>query len=190
MKYIKSINPVTRKVNKKLKVSTELEIYNKVKSAKNYSKLWKDTPLKKRIQIMKKFANLLIKEQKKIGKLITMEMGKPLCESESIVPFLAEFIHYYSDNVESVLKPEKVSSNLIIREPVGVVGIISPWNFPFYTTLDMMVPALLTGNTIVFKPSETTPLCGIKIVNLLRSAGIPKGVINLVIGANSTFNTF
>jgi acyl-CoA reductase-like NAD-dependent aldehyde dehydrogenase len=184
MRYIISRNPATVKINKKIKVSSRKDIDNAVKRARNSLRSWIDTPLKTKIRIMKKFANLILREQKEISKLITKEMGKPLGESESTIPFISEFINYYANNVESVLKPQKVGSDIVIREPVGIVAVITPWNFPFYTSLDIIIPALLTGNTVVFKPSETTPLCGIKIVNLLITAGIPKGVVNLVIGAD------
>ena len=184
MKYITSINPATEKTINKKKVSSKKDIDNAVKRARNSLRSWIGTPIKTKIRIMKKLANLILREQKEISKLITKEMGKPLGESESTIPFISEFINYYANNVESILKPQKVGSDLVVREPVGVVAVITPWNFPFYVSLDAIIPALLTGNTVVFKPSETTPLCGIKIVNLLRKAGIPKGVVNLVIGAD------
>lgn len=184
MRYITSTNPATGKAIKKIRVSSKKDINNAVKKAKSSLRNWIDVPLKTKINIMKKLANLILKEQKEISKLITKEMGKPLGESESTIPFIAGFINYYSDNVESVLKPQKVGSDIVVREPAGVVAVITPWNFPFYVSLDLIVPALLTGNTVVFKPSETTPLSGIKIIEILRKAGIPKGVVNLVIGAD------
>lgn len=179
-----SINPATQNIIKKIKVSTKKDIDNAVKRARKALRCWIDTPIKEKIRIVKRLANFIRKDKKNLSRLITQEMGKPLCESESTIPYVAEFVDYYADNVEGVLNPEKKGSCIIRREPIGVVAVITPWNFPLYVTLDILIPALLTGNTIVFKPSETTTLVGLKTIELLRKAGIPKDVINLVIGAD------
>lgn len=186
MKYITSINPANQKVLKKIKVSSKKEIDSAVRNAKGALEKWKAMPVKKRAKIMKKLASLIKKDKKNLSRLVTKEVGKPLHESEEVIPYIAEFINYFADITESVLKPAKSGNSIIAREPVGVVAVISPWNYPLQVPLENIIPALLTGNTVVFKPSETTPLSGLKIMELFRKAGLPKNAVNLVVGGDET----
>ncbi|MBU2477170.1 aldehyde dehydrogenase family protein [Candidatus Micrarchaeota archaeon] len=186
MKSLKLVNPATGKQIKKLKIFTEKKICAKVRLAGKVQESWAGLPYRKRAYFLKKFNSLVKKEKKDITELISLEMGKPLNEAMAEVERATENTEWFIKNTGKELAPKKLGKNvMLLKEPAGVVGAITPWNLPFMIPLWIIPPALLTGNTIVFKPSELTPLTGIKISKLFDKAGLPKGCLNLLIGAEN-----
>src|SRR5215210_4276760 len=128
--------------------------------------------------------------------LIFRETGKPAAEAISmeIVPTL-DLMHHFAENTHRLLDHRRIDigqynlmgrSSYVVYKPLGVVGIISPWNFPLATPLDEVVMALMAGNAVVLKPSELTPLIALKLGELFRRAGLPKGLVEVVTGDGST----
>lgn len=182
MQTIKSINPSTEKVIQEIKTSSVQEVKSIVALARRASDSW-GIDLQKRLVCLRNFQKLVKKEEVKIAALIHREEGKPIREAGDEILDVLGVLDFYIKNSQAILNEEKIDSNNIIRyEPIGVVGIISPWNYPLSTPIWSIVPALTAGNTIVFKPSEETPLVGLMIKKLVDKAKFPKGVFNIVIG--------
>ena len=140
--------------------------------------------------------DVILKEIEEIAFLISLETGKVVAEAISleIAPAL-DLMQYFARKTASLLAPRRIGigqywfmgrTSYEIYKPLGVVGIISPWNFPFSTPLDEVTMALMAGNTVVLKPSELTPLTGLKIQEVMTRAGLPEGVLQVVTGDGST----
>jgi len=185
-KFILDINPSTGELIEKIKCSSPGEVSSGVKLARKAFKVWSKTPLKKRILLFKKIARDLEKEKKHIGELITKEMGKVYSSAVGEVAGTAYAIEENIKLVEKAAVTEIHKEGLLITEvhrmPLGVVAVITPWNFPVGMPESLLTPAILMGNTVVFKPSENTPLTGKAIYNIFNRY-LPKGVINLLQGA-------
>lgn len=172
----------------KLDISSVQDVQEAVKTARNAFESWKNTPIKKRISYIQKFRDLVDKNRDEIAKLTTLEMGKVLSESKEDIDFELGFVDYYIQKGEEFLADEVVHSNgkeeyRVVFEPYGVCAVIAPWNFPLSMANSGILPALLAGNTVVFKPSEYTSLTQKKVIELLWEAGVPKDVLHIVIGA-------
>jgi succinate-semialdehyde dehydrogenase/glutarate-semialdehyde dehydrogenase len=139
---------------------------------------------------------IVLAQVDEIAALISRETGKPPAEATSmeVVPTL-DLMYYFARKTEALLNRQKIDigqyelmgrSSYIVYKPLGVVGIISPWNFPWATPLDEIVMALMAGNAVVLKPSELTPLCALKIGDVLRAARFPEGLVEIVTGNGST----
>lgn len=187
-----STNPNTMEVIGEI-TCTEINSFNtlieKSKAAQSY---WKEITIDNRIKIFKRVKEILYNEREEIARLITKENGKPLFESYSteIIPTLS-ILNYYIKNARKFLKPhfERIKIPVMIHkkswieyEPYGVVGIISPWNYPLLLPMGRIIPALISGNAVIFKPSEWTPLVGEKIDRLFKSAGLPENVLQTIYG--------
>ncbi|GAB7387736.1 aldehyde dehydrogenase family protein [Bacillaceae bacterium] len=144
----------------------------------------KDTAL--RVEALRKIADLLERSQEEFARLESMNTGKPLRESRIDVSDSVACLRYYASLVEKREPWEKEmpdgTTSRIIDEPIGVCGLIVPWNFPLLLGIWKVAPALAAGNTVVFKPSEWTPLTMLKFCELLKAVGLPEGVFNLVLG--------
>src|SRR3979411_2310927 len=136
---------------------------------------WRRTPPPRRGDILLRAGLILEERKEELARTMTQEMGKVLEEARGAVLARAPF----GEAIPSEL-PDKFCFTW--REPVGVVGVITPWNFPVAVPSWKIFPALMAGNTIVFKPAEDTPLCGTRLVQALVDAGLPPGVLNLVQG--------
>jgi succinate-semialdehyde dehydrogenase/glutarate-semialdehyde dehydrogenase len=157
---------------------------------------WASLSFRERARVILQARELLLAERDEVALLLTRETGKPLAEALSmeIVPTL-DAMHYFAHASENLLRPQKIDigqygmmgrSSSIRFKPLGVVGIISPWNFPLATPLDEVVMALMAGNAVVLKPSELTPLIALKIGELFRRAGLPNGLLEVLTGDGST----
>jgi len=159
-----------------------------VKSAENAYEEWSSTPAPERAEILFEIVRLLKKDKQRLGKLETIEMGKVLKEGLGDVQEAIDIFEYmagegrrlFGHTTPSELKNKAAYT---IRMPVGVFGLITPWNFPVAIPAWKLAPALICGNTVVFKPSSDTPLCAVELVKILEKAGLPKGVVNLVTGS-------
>lgn len=158
-----------------------------VDSAQDAFEKWSSTPPPKRGEILLKAAQILREKKEELGRLVTTEMGKVIAEGRGDVQEAIDIAEYMAGEGRRLFGHTTTSElrnkfAMTIRRPVGVVGLITPWNFPIAIPAWKIFPALIAGNTIVFKPSSDTPLCATRMVEILNEAGLPKGVLNLVTG--------
>jgi len=185
------INPATLETIGEFPKGNEMDIEAAVSAAEDAFEAWNETPAPKRGEILFKAAQLLQQNKEELAKTVTIEMGKVLTEARGDVQeaidmtFLmaGEGRRLFGKTTTSELKDKFA---MAVRRHLGIVGLITPWNFPIAIPSWKITPALICGNTVVFKPSSDTPLCAIKFVEILEKAGIPKGVINLVTGPGGT----
>jgi len=184
---LKSINPHDQSVVGELEVSSRQDIKRAVKNAKEAFSSWKNIAVKKRTDYIKKYERLIIRNKEKIARTTTLEMGKPIQQSLDDIDGELKFLDYYIENgpkflaEETVYKEEKKHFR-VTYEPYGVCACIAPWNFPLSTADSGVIPALIAGNTVILKPSEYTSLTQKLVIDLLNEAGLPSGVISLLIG--------
>lgn len=191
-----SYNPATKKEIGRVKDFSGEEVRAAVKKSREAFKIWRETSFATRKKIVMQAREVILAEMEEIARLISDEMGKPVAESYSaeIVPVL-DLMQYFARNTEKLLKSRKIGIGLlglmgryskVIHKPLGVVGIISPWNFPFSIPLGEVVMALMAGNTVVLKPSELTPLVGEKIGEIFEKTALPENVLQIITGGRET----
>lgn len=187
-KRFESINPAnTSEVIGMVAKSSSVDVDRAVESAREAFKRWRLVPAPKRAEILFRVAEILKKRKQELGELITREMGKVLPEALGDVQEAID-ITYYMAGEGRRLSGETIPSELpdkdckSIRVPIGVCALITPWNFPIAIPAWKIMPALVCGNTVVFKPSSYTPVCATRLVEILVEAGLPDGVLNLIHG--------
>ncbi len=171
--------------------STESEAARAVEAAAEALPGWKATMAQSRGAILMKAADIIESRSEELSRLMAREAGKPVTEGNAEVARAAAILRYYGSEgwrLEGVAPPStrpgvRISS---VREPLGVVGLITPWNFPLAIPTWKLAPALVCGNTIVLKPAPNAALCAAELVGILAEAGLPDGVVNLVIGPGET----
>jgi acyl-CoA reductase-like NAD-dependent aldehyde dehydrogenase len=190
-----SYDPATGEEIGRVPNSPAHEVVRAVAEARTAQPAWARLSFKQRSSFVLKARAILLAEMDQIANLISRETGKPVSEALSmeVVPTLAA-MHYFAKNTAHLLRPQKLDigqyglmgrSSRIVYRPLGVIGIISPWNFPLSTPAIEVVMALMAGNTVVLKPSELTPLTGIKIGELFQRAGLPRDVLQVISGDGS-----
>ncbi len=176
-----TINPSTGEVLAKISKGTETEVKMAVKAAKEAFKHWKKISAFQRSKYIYALARLIQKNSRILAVLETLDNGKPIRESRDIdIPLVAR--HFYHHAGWAKILKDRFPK----KEPLGVVGQIIPWNFPLLMLAWKIAPALATGNTLVLKPAETTPLTALFFAELCIEAKIPPGVINIVTGDGET----
>ena len=193
-KTFTSINPANGKPLAKFQCGTPKDVEKAVRAAEKALPKWKATPAAVRGNILLEVAQLLKKHKQRLGRLVTTEMGKVLTEGLGDVQEAIDVFEYMAGEGRRLFGHTTTSelpnrSCYTIRQPLGVVGMITPWNFPTAIPSWKLAPALICGNTIVFKPSSDTPLAVFELVKLIEEAGVPKGVINVVTGSGSEVGT-
>ena len=167
--------------------SSAVDVDAAVRAARAAYPAWAATPAPKRGEILYRAAELLVRHKTRLGVQVAREMGKVMPEALGDVQEAIDMTYYMAGEGRR-LSGETVPSELpnkdakSIRVPVGVFGLITPWNFPIAIPSWKITPALIAGNTVVLKPAEETPICAVKFVALLQEAGLPPGVLNLVCG--------
>ena len=159
--------------------------------AQSAFKSWKKTSVKERSTLLMKWYDLIIQNKHEIATIMTLESGKPLAESLGEIEYGASYIQWfaeeakrnYGDVIPGFTSEKRI---MVLKEPVGVVGAITPWNFPIAMITRKIAPALAVGCTVVIRPSEETPLTALAINYLAHKAGFPNGVINTVVGTNAS----
>jgi succinate-semialdehyde dehydrogenase/glutarate-semialdehyde dehydrogenase len=146
---------------------------------------WKKLPAKQRAAIIRRWNDLVLAHQDDLGRLISREQGKPLAEGKGEVAYAASYIAWFAEeatrmNGEVIPAPVPGRRMFALKEPVGVVAAITPWNFPAAMIARKIAPALAAGCTVVCKPAEDTPLTSLALVLLAHEAGVPAGVLNIV----------
>ncbi|WP_077330386.1 betaine-aldehyde dehydrogenase [Virgibacillus siamensis] len=152
---------------------------------------WSTLPASERGELVYKIGTLIRRDLQELAELETLDTGKTVQESQDDMTDIAKVFLYFGgladkDGGEVIESPIPDSESKVVREPVGVCGQITPWNYPLLQAAWKIAPALAAGNTIVMKPSEITPLTTVKVFKLMEEAGIPKGVANLVLGAGAS----
>ncbi len=152
---------------------------------------WRSRTAKERAIILKKWFDLIMANQEDLATLMTAEQGKPIAEARGEVGYGASFIEWFAEEGKRtygdiIPTPSNDRRILVIKQPIGVVASITPWNFPIAMITRKCAPALAAGCPVVIKPAAETPLSALAIAELAEQAGIPKGIINVVVGTNSS----
>ena len=167
--------------------SGEAEVDQAVRSACEAFPAWRDTPAAKRGQVLGEAAEAVLAAREKLAPLLTSEQGKPLREARLEIRRFVHTLEHYAGlarNIRGGYVPDldEDTYGLIIRRPLGVIGAIVPWNFPTTLLGNKLGPALITGNVVVAKPADTTPLTTLRIAEIMHQAGLPAGVFNVITG--------
>jgi len=193
---IVSYDPATGDEIGRAPLASPEEVRQAVTRARAAQPAWANLSFRQRGRVTLQARELMLAERDEIALLVSRETGKPVAEALSmeIVPTLAA-MHYFAHASEKLLRPQKIDigqyglmgrSSSIVFKPLGVIGIISPWNFPLATPADEVVMALMAGNAVVLKPSELTPLIALKIGDIFSRAGLPTGLLEILTGDGST----
>ena len=191
-----SQDPSTGEEVGRVPLGTAADVGLAVSRARAAQKAWGALSFKERAGVVMRARALALEEMDEIAELIARESGKPAAEALAmeIVPTI-DLMQFFARKAERMLRPEKIDiglyrflgrTSVVEYRPLGVVGIISPWNFPWATPLGEVAMALMAGNAVVLKPSELTPLVGLKIGDVFARAGLPEGVLEVVTGDGST----
>ena len=189
---IVSLNPATGEVLREIDCAGEVEVRTAVQRARAAQPAWAELGLRRRIEVLRKFQTGLYARKSEIAAVITREAGKPVAEAlVTEVLVVLDAARFLIDNAWSLLRDEpvphanivtKLKTGWLVREPHGVIGIISPWNYPFSIPSTETLAALVAGNAVVLKPSELTPIVALELASLLHDAGVPDDVFRVVVG--------
>lgn len=181
-------NPATGDVIAQVPSVSEQQVVQAVEAAETALESWKLTTAKERSILLKKWYALIVENQEDLATVLSTEQGKPMTESRGEILYGASFIEWFAEEAKrtygDVIPHDKQGRRLVvIRQPVGVVAAITPWNFPNAMITRKVGPALAAGCTVIIKPASETPLSALALVALAEQAGIPKGVVNVVTGS-------
>jgi succinylglutamic semialdehyde dehydrogenase len=190
---ISAINPTTGKINWQGRCASPSEINDAVIAAKKAFAEWSNRPLSYRIGFMQAFRDRLSRQAQRVSELISMETGKPKWESQSevqsMISKIAISIEAYQDRNRVIQETIPGTTTVTRFRPHGVIAVFGPFNLPGHLPNGHIVPAIIAGNTVVFKPSSQTPMVAEAVIQLWESTGIPDGVINLIQGNSETGKT-
>jgi aldehyde dehydrogenase (NAD+) len=186
-----SLNPADERVVGTFQQGNEEDVRAAIDAAEFAFEKWSSTPAPKRGEILFKVAQILRSRKEELARLETTEMGKVLLEARGDVQEAIDIFEYMAGEGRRLFgftTPSELKSKfaMTVRRPVGIVGLITPWNFPIAIPAWKLSAALICGNAIVFKPSSDTPLCATELVKILAEAGVPSGVVNMVTGPGSS----
>src|ERR1700751_1614232 len=189
---IASVNPATGEVLGELETAGPTEVRAAVLRARAAQREWNECGIRTRIRVLRRFQQILLDQKTDIARRITQEAGKPVVEALlTEVLVVLDAARFLIDKAFSFLREQRVphgnlamktKSGRILREPYGVIGIISPWNYPFSIPATEAMAALLAGNAVVLKPSELPYLISLELAKLLHEAGVPDDIFQVVIG--------
>ena len=183
-KYFSTINPATEEKLSEVAEANQADVNKAVLAARNaHEKIWKKMPPKERAKYIFRIARMIQEKAREFAIIETLDGGKPIRESRDFdVPTAANHFFYYAgwaDKLEYAFPNRQT-------QPLGVAGQIIPWNFPLLMAAWKIAPAIATGNTVVLKPAETTPLTALKLAEIIQEADLPPGVVNIITGAGAT----
>ncbi|HNK28134.1 MAG TPA: aldehyde dehydrogenase family protein, partial [Ferruginibacter sp.] len=183
-KYFATINPATEEKLSVVAEANSSDVNKAVGAARNaYEKVWKKMPARERAKYIYRIARMVQERAREFAIIETLDGGKPIRESRDFdVPTAANHFFYYAGWADK-LEYAFPNRNAV---PMGVAGQIIPWNFPLLMAAWKIAPALATGNTVVLKPAETTPLTALKLAEIIQEADLPPGVVNIITGAGAT----
>lgn len=190
---MKIINPATGRTLDDLPEDDAAVVEGKVARARAAQPAWAAAPLSQRTDAIARFRDALVARKEELARLLTREMGKPIAQARNELSAMPARLDYFLRETASVMAEELVHregddpaapamEELIAQEPLGVVANVSAWNYPYFVGSNVFVPALLTGNSVVYKPSELTTLTGLRMVELLHESGVPLDVMVSVVG--------
>ncbi|GIJ06794.1 aldehyde dehydrogenase family protein [Micromonospora andamanensis] len=179
-------NPATGEIVAEVPAGTAADVDRAVAAARAAFPGWAATPPTERAAVLRRIGAGLRERSEEIAAAITAEMGSPLSMSRTAqVGFPVAVADSFATLAEEFAWTEEVGNSLIVREPIGVVGAITPWNFPLQQIVSKLAPALIAGDTMVFKPSEVAPLTARILAEVTAEAGLPAGVFNVVYGTGN-----
>jgi len=183
-------NPATGEILTTFPRGTKEDVLRAIEAAERALPEWKEIPAPKRGAILLRAAQLMRERKDELGSLVTKEMGKVIAEGKGDVQEAIDLVEYVAGEGRRLLgetTPSELPGKfcMTILQPIGVVGLITPWNFPMAIPCWKLAPALVAGNTVVFKPASGAPLCAAKLVEIFKEAGLPRGVLNFVTGSGS-----
>jgi acyl-CoA reductase-like NAD-dependent aldehyde dehydrogenase len=183
-------NPATGKVIERLNADTLPEVRAKYEAARAAQPQWASLPLRKRLDVIRRFRSAIESNRDELAEILTGEVGKPITQSHNELKGLLARLDFFISESPRVLRREIVlrdreasMSEKITAEPLGVVANISAWNYPYFVGGNVFVPALLMGNAVLYKPSEFAARTGLAIARLLSECGVPEGIFTPLIGA-------
>ena len=187
-----SVNPATGEVLREFECATEAQVHAAVARARAAQPAWNEFGVRRRVAVLGEFQRLLHGKKSQVAALITREAGKPLVEALlTEVLVVLDTTRFCVENAFDFLRERpvphgnlamKTKTGRILREPQGVIGIISPWNYPFSIPATESLSALVTGNAVLLKPSELTSLNALELASLLHEAGVPRDVLQVIVG--------
>lgn len=185
------LNPATEETIAEIPVATDSQIAEAFQVARKAQRSWARMTGVERGNVLRRWADLLEQNRDHITRVISQEVGKPIMEARGEFDFGNSWFRYYAEfdrRIDGeILAPDKPNEQLwIVPSPVGVVCGIIPWNFPFAVAVRKIAPALITGNALVLKPHESTPLSSLEIARLAEEAGVPPGVFQVLCGPGET----
>ena len=183
-KYFTSVNPATEEKLTDIAEATKEDVDKAVKAARAaYQRTWSKMPAKERGKYIFRIARMIQERARELAIVESMDCGKPIRESRDIdIPLAGQYFFYYAgwaDKLEWAFPNKK-------PKPIGVAGQIIPWNFPLMMSAWKIAPALATGNTVVLKPAETTPLTALILAEIIQESELPEGVVNIITGPGNT----
>lgn len=198
--FIEIKSPINNDVVGLVPAMTKEEIDEVIAVAVNSKTKWKDTPINERAEILYKAANILQERIVELSDILIREIAKDRKSAESEIKRTADFIRFtadisksiYGESIQSDSFPgfDKKKLSIIVREPMGVVLAISPFNYPINLAASKIAPALVAGNTVVFKPATQGSLCGLYLAKVFEEAGVPNGVLNTITGKGTDIGDY
>ena len=187
LKKLKVINPANGETVATLAADDAKAVHAKYERARAAQPKWAAVPLRRKLETIAKFRGLVVAEAEALARILTSEVGKPISQSRNELNGVLPRIDFFLAETAKTLRPRTVSSEAAMQErvshePLGVVANISAWNYPWFVGSNVFLPALLAGNTVLYKPSEFASLTGLEIARLLHASGIPEDVFIAVIG--------
>lgn len=184
------INPATGELIATLQEDTAATLIHKYALLKEAQPKWAAQSLEQRIAVLQRFEQLLQQHTEKLAAVLTSEVGKPIQQSVNEINGARARIQWLTSHAAAYLQPEVMThtdtlEERIVYEPLGVIGNISAWNYPYLVGVNVFVPALLAGNAVLYKPSEFASLTGLEIRNLLYEAGVPENIFQIGIGGGA-----
>lgn len=181
------LNPANKELIIEIPNAGAVETRRAIEAADVAFQSWRNVVAKERSAILKRWFSLIMENQEDLAKLMTAEQGKPLAESRGEVAYGASFVEWFAEEGRRVYGDTIAANNpnqriITLKQPIGVVAAITPWNFPIAMITRKVAPALAAGCTIVLKPATETPLCALALVDLAERAGVPAGVFSVVAG--------
>lgn len=184
------MNPANGEVIRELPEDTAASIAEKARRAREAQLSWANTPLEARLEAMRRFRAALERDKEELSRILTSEVGKPITQSRNELNGTLTRLDFFLEKTPVALREEQVfrdaSQKLeetITREPLGVIASISAWNYPYFVGSNVFIPALLTGNAVLYKPSEHATLTGLAIAERLHRSGVPKEIFTPLVGA-------
>src|SRR5438132_1084033 len=191
-RWIETVNPANGKVLRRFRASTRTDVEKSVEKARKAFEKWRELSPARRAEFLQRAAQILRSRKDQLGRIMTLEMGKTIKESVPEVAKCAWALEYFAENGPRFLNPEAAktdaSDSYVAFEPLGVIGSIMPWNFPLWQCVRFAAPALIAGNTTVFKPSSITPQSGLALQNAFESTGLIPGCFSIVLGSAQVAN--